>query len=60
MSGRTCTAVVQRNTPTGSVLIDEKVQLPSLQEHEVLVRIVRAAFNPTDGNYAPQVSYMAT
>ncbi|KAH7129758.1 hypothetical protein B0J13DRAFT_132131 [Dactylonectria estremocensis] len=48
MSGITCTAVVQRIEPAGSILVEEQVQLPSLQEHQVLVRVVRAAFNPTD------------
>lgn len=43
-------AVVQRNKPNGSVLVEETTQLPELQEHQVLVRIANAALNPTDGN----------
>lgn len=42
-------AVVQRNKPNGSVLVQEQTQLPELEEHQVLVKIVNAALNPTDG-----------
>lgn len=44
MASETPTAVVQR----GSDLVIEGIQLPALKEHQVYVKVERAAFNPTD------------
>lgn len=38
------TAIVQRDNK----LIEEKITLPTLKEHQVYVKVEYAAFNPTD------------
>ena len=48
----TAKAVVQRKQSSGTLLKEELVQLPRLQEHQILVRIVNSALNPTDGKHA--------
>lgn len=48
MASETPTAVVQR----GSDLVIEGIQLPALKEHQVYVKVERAAFNPTDSAFA--------
>ncbi|RDW56979.1 hypothetical protein BP5796_13046 [Coleophoma crateriformis] len=40
----TATAVTQRNQK----LVQETVSIPPLKEHQVLVKVTSAAFNPTD------------
>ncbi|PMD33619.1 zinc-binding dehydrogenase family oxidoreductase [Hyaloscypha variabilis F] len=48
MSPVTAKAIVQRNRESGRVLVEETIELPALEEHQVLVRVINSALNPTD------------